>query len=229
MFGFNISGSVSIIRYADDFVIFHEDINILNRCIKVITQWLNDIGLELKPSKTRITHTLNPYKKEKAGFEFLGFNVRQQKKGKYTCGKNRKGSLLGFKTIITPSKDAQKRHYKKLAEIIDHSKGQSQITLIGRLNPVIRGWCNYYANVISNKVFERLTYITKYKLFSWYKAKDNLNRVYEDVSNKRRDWFWKLAHKLTDKYDVLIFEDLNLDGMKRLWGRKVSDLSFATF
>ena len=64
---------------------------------------------------------------------------------------------------------------------------------------------------------------------NWYKAKDRLNRVYEDVSNKRRDWFWKLAHKLTNEYDVLIFEDLNLDGMKRLWGRKVSDLSLATF
>ena len=66
-------------------------------------------------------------------------------------------------------------------------------------------------------------------LNNWYKAKDHLNRVYENISNKRRDWFWKLAHNLTDKYDVLIFEDLNLDGMKRLWGRKVSDLSFATF
>ena len=163
--------SVSIIRYADDFVILHEDINTLNKCIEVITQWLKDIGLELKPSKTRITHTLNSYKKEKAGFDFLGFNVRQQKKGKYTCGRNRKGSLLGFKTIITPSKEAQKRHYKKLADIIDHSKGQSQIVLIGRLNPVIRGWCNYYANVVSKKVFERLTYITKYKLFKWGKKR----------------------------------------------------------
>ena len=64
---------------------------------------------------------------------------------------------------------------------------------------------------------------------NWYKAKDNLSRVYEDISNKRKDWFWKLAHKLTDEYDVLIFEDLNLDGMKRLWGRKISDLSFASF
>jgi putative transposase len=71
---------------------------------------------------------------------------------------------------------------------------------------------------------------SKKKSFNnWHKAKDNLNRVYEDVSNKRKDWFWKLAHKLTDEYDVLIFEDLNLDGMKRLWGRKVSDLSFASF
>ena len=64
---------------------------------------------------------------------------------------------------------------------------------------------------------------------NWLRAKDNLNRVYEDVSNKRKDWFWKLAHKLTDEYDVLIFEDLNLDGMKRLWGRKISDLSFSSF
>ena len=64
---------------------------------------------------------------------------------------------------------------------------------------------------------------------NWYKAKDHLNRVYEFVSNKRKDWFWKLADKLTNQYDVLLFEDLNLDGMKRLWGRKVSDLSFATF
>ncbi len=64
---------------------------------------------------------------------------------------------------------------------------------------------------------------------NWYKAKENLNRVYEQISQKRKDWFWKLAHELTDNYDVLIFEDLNLRGMKKLWGRKVSDLSFSTF
>ncbi len=64
---------------------------------------------------------------------------------------------------------------------------------------------------------------------NWYKAKDNLNRVHEQISHKRRDWFWKLAHQLTNEYDVLIFEDLNLNGMKKLWGRKVSDLAFSTF
>lgn len=61
------------------------------------------------------------------------------------------------------------------------------------------------------------------------RARLHLNRVYESISNQRRDWFWKLAHKLTDKYDELYFETLNLDGMKRLWGRKVSDLAFAEF
>ncbi len=64
---------------------------------------------------------------------------------------------------------------------------------------------------------------------NWYRALTHLHRVYEEISHKRRDWFWKLAHQLTDEYDVLIFEDLNLEGMKRLWGRKISDLSFSTF
>lgn len=61
------------------------------------------------------------------------------------------------------------------------------------------------------------------------RARLALNRVHESITNQRRDWFWKLAHKLTDKYDELYFETLNLDGMKRLWGRKVSDLAFAEF
>ncbi|WP_019509572.1 RNA-guided endonuclease TnpB family protein [Pleurocapsa sp. PCC 7319] len=34
---------------------------------------------------------------------------------------------------------------------------------------------------------------------NWYRAKDHLNRVYEEISNKRRDWFWKLSNQLTDK------------------------------
>ncbi len=64
---------------------------------------------------------------------------------------------------------------------------------------------------------------------NWYKAKAHLVRIHEFISNKRKDWFWKLAHQLTNEYDVLIFEDLNLKAMKRLWGRKISDLSFASF
>ncbi|MBE9170973.1 transposase [Pleurocapsales cyanobacterium LEGE 06147] len=64
---------------------------------------------------------------------------------------------------------------------------------------------------------------------NWYKAKYALNRVDEATTNKRKDWFGKLANDLTNKYDVLIFETLNLAAMKRLWGRKISDLAFRTF
>ncbi len=61
------------------------------------------------------------------------------------------------------------------------------------------------------------------------RARKNLVRKYEDISNCRRDWFWKLAHQLTDRFDVLCFETLNLKGMQRLWGRKISDLAFGEF
>ncbi|MFN6571959.1 RNA-guided endonuclease InsQ/TnpB family protein [Dendronalium sp. ChiSLP03b] len=61
------------------------------------------------------------------------------------------------------------------------------------------------------------------------RARKNLVRRHEDIANSRRDWFWKLAHELTNKYNVLCFETLNLKGMHRLWGRKVSDLAFGEF
>lgn len=61
------------------------------------------------------------------------------------------------------------------------------------------------------------------------KARKDLVRVHEKIANRRRDWFWKLAHELTAKFDYLFFETLNLKGMKRLWGRKISDLAFAEF
>lgn len=64
---------------------------------------------------------------------------------------------------------------------------------------------------------------------NWEQARLHLCRVHKNVVNKRRDWFWKLAHKLTNKFDVLYFETLNLKGMQQLWGRKVSDLAFGEF
>lgn len=60
-------------------------------------------------------------------------------------------------------------------------------------------------------------------------ARFNLVRKHEDVANRRKNWFWKLAHELTNQFDVLCFETLNLKGMQRLWGRKISDLAFGEF
>ncbi len=61
------------------------------------------------------------------------------------------------------------------------------------------------------------------------RARIHLVRQHEKISNRRRDWFWKLAHELTNKFDVLCFETLNLKGMQRLWGRKVNDLALGDF
>jgi len=61
------------------------------------------------------------------------------------------------------------------------------------------------------------------------RARFNLVRKHEKVSNRRSDWFWKLAADLTNRFDVLCFETLNLKGMQRLWGRNISDLGFGEF
>ena len=61
------------------------------------------------------------------------------------------------------------------------------------------------------------------------RARKNLVRAHENIANRRSNWFWELAHQLTDKFDVLCFETLNLKGMQRIWGRKISDLALGEF
>ena len=58
------------------------------------------------------------------------------------------------------------------------------------------------------------------------RVRKNLVRKHEDVAIRPCNWFWKIAHELTDKFDVLCFETLNIKGMQRLWARKISDLAF---
>ena len=101
--------ALSFIRYADDFIIIHPSFDVVNKCKDRISEWLSEMGLELKPSKTKIVHTLKPDTNistqsyiNTGGFDFLGFNVRQYLVGRTHSGKNSKGNLLGFKTLIKP-------------------------------------------------------------------------------------------------------------------------------
>ena len=64
---------------------------------------------------------------------------------------------------------------------------------------------------------------------SWWKCVRQIARLYRKISNQRTDFHWQLASKLCKKFDTIVLETLNLDGMKRLWGRKVSDLAFYEF
>jgi RNA-directed DNA polymerase len=178
--------SVSIIRYADDFVILHKDLTVIQGCREVISEWLKDMGLELKQSKTRLAHSLNEHEGEKPGFDFLGYHIQQHLVGKYATGKDGQKNPLGFKTIITPSKEKCKRHYDRLKEVINAHKGASQKRLIDTLNPIIRGWANYYSTVSSTKAFQKLDMQLYIILNSWAKHRHR---------NKGNKWivkkYWK--------------------------------------
>jgi len=138
--GKRIRWKPQVIRYADDFVVAHHDSEASKEVQSIATQWLRELGLELKPSKTRITHTLHSYEGN-VGCDFLGWTVRQYPVGKAHSGKVN-GQLLGFKTIITPSKAAQAEHQQALREKIQQEKTATQSQLIHDLNKIITGWTN---------------------------------------------------------------------------------------
>ena len=62
------------------------------------------------------------------------------------------------------------------------------------------------------------------------RERKNVARIHKKTENQRTDHHWKLAIELCQKFDILFFEDLNLNGnLKRLWGKQVSDLAFGEF
>ena len=61
------------------------------------------------------------------------------------------------------------------------------------------------------------------------RERKNVARIHKKTVNQRTDHHWKLAIDLCRRFDIMFFEDLNLDGMKRLWGKQVSDLAFGEF
>ena len=182
----NNQKSLSLIRYADDFVIIHERLEVVERCKQIISEWLAEYDLEIKPEKTQIVHTLKHHNGKKPGFNFLGFNIRQYPVGKHQSGKNVKGEKLGFKTIIKPSREGVKSHYDKVAEVITKHNSASQIALVVKLNPIFRGWSNYYRTVCSKKTYSKVYNLVFLRLRRWA-IRRHPNKSKKWIVNK----YWK--------------------------------------
>jgi RNA-directed DNA polymerase len=76
---------------------------------------------------------------------------------------------LGFKALIKPSKESIRRQVVKVGKIIEAHKSAPQEALIRKLNPVIKGWANYYATAVSKEIFSALDSITVKQLLAWGK------------------------------------------------------------
>ncbi len=150
--------AMSIIRYADDFVIIHESKEIILKAKSFVEKWLSNIGLELKESKTHISHTFKTIEGITPGFDFLGYTIRQ-----FTVNCNKQG----YKLLIKPSHKSQKNHRRVIREKLRAMRGETQATVISCLNPIIKGWCRYYIPAVSRKVFERQSHLTYCKLWKW--------------------------------------------------------------
>lgn len=142
---FDRKNRVSLVRYADDFVITGSSKELLENEVKpLVEKFLAERGLQLSQEKTRITHISE-------GFDFLGQNVR-----KYN------GKLL-----IMPSSKNVKTFLDKVRGIIRDNRAAKQENLIGVLNPVIRGWANYHRHIVASRTFADVDYAIWWALWRW--------------------------------------------------------------
>jgi len=155
--------ALTFVRYADDFVLMYPDKNVLESLKEVTQQFLEPIGLELHPIKTRIVHTLKP-----PGFSFLGFDVIQRtKRVRQRKAGHKKVTKQSFITLITPSKEGVQKQKAKIRETIRRYRGASQERLIQKLNPIIRGWALSKRTQISSKTFQALDAYLFIHLWKW--------------------------------------------------------------
>jgi RNA-directed DNA polymerase len=166
---------VTMVRYADDFVITGKRPDILKEVIKpAVDEFLKERGLWLNVEKTIITNLRD-------GFDFLGFNFRVYA---------RKEEPDQLKLLIKPSKVKVKALLLKIKNVFKKNQHSSALALIMELNPLLRGWGNYYRTVVSKKIFSKIDWYVWHSALRWAKKrhrgsshKQLLQRYFKRVEN----------------------------------------------
>ncbi len=139
----------TLVRYADDFVVMcrtKKDCELAEQRIRVI---LTRLGLELHPDKTRRVVLYDG----KQGFDFLGCHLHKRMSGKLWEEKRERAYFLQR----WPSKRSMQRIRQRVKEIAPKSRCHADIRdVIADLNPVLRGWGNYFRTGNAAKRFNQL-------------------------------------------------------------------------
>jgi RNA-directed DNA polymerase len=153
--------AMRIIRYADDFVVMingqRADAEALWDEVGTV---LAPMGLRLSEAKTRVCHV-------DEGFDFLGWRVQRRPWR----------SRTGKKAVYTwPSKKALASVMDKVRALTGRAKHRTLADLLRRLNPVLRGWCNYFRYGVSKRTFSYLGYYVFRRILGWlHKRHPKLN------------------------------------------------------
>jgi RNA-directed DNA polymerase len=166
---------LSMVRYADDFVIMCETKQEAENMYEVLKPYLNKRGLELAPDKTKVTHISE-------GFDFLGFNVRR-----YATKKDGRDSS---KLLIKPSKGSIQKFKTSIKDTFDICRGTNVGILITKLNPIIIGTANYWRTVVSKEIFSQMDHYIFTKTVKFLRG-----------LHPMKSWKWKKSRYLkSDKY-----------------------------
>ncbi len=154
------SPKLGLIRYVDDFIITGKTREQLEEIIPKVKQWLLERGLELSEEKTRIANITQ-------GFDFLGFNLRH----------------YNGKLLIKPEKAKVLAKLKEIGKLIKSMATVKQEVLIKKLNPILRGFANYYQGGVSKETYSYISYRVWKYLWSWCKRRHQKRRL-KWVKNK---------------------------------------------
>lgn len=168
---------LTLVRYADHFVLLHPDKSIVIQAKALISDWLEKIGLELHPLKTSIKHTYIPLNNKRPGFKFKGFWIRNYPVNTPEQGKRKSG----YKTYIRAHPDNISAVMLKIKRILKSHLDTP--TIVKRLNPIIKGWSNYYRTVASKKTFSSMDKDLMNKLIKWARRKHPKRNAHWVVSN----------------------------------------------
>jgi RNA-directed DNA polymerase len=131
--------------YADDFVVSGATEQVLEERVKpAIASFLSERGLTLSAEKTKIIHISK-------GFDFLGMNIRKYK----------------GKLIIKPTKSGVQRLMANVRGKIKANKTAKASSLIQTVNPMLRGWANYYQHVCSKETFYYIDHKIVHAILRW--------------------------------------------------------------
>ena len=119
-----------------------------------VTAVLAPIGLRLSETKTRICHI-------DEGFDFLGLRVQR---------KHRRGT--NTRHVYTyPSTKALASIIDKVRVLTRRSWHRDLVTLLNRLNPVLRGWCNYFRHGASKRAFGYVDSFAWRRIITWLRKR----------------------------------------------------------
>lgn len=132
----------ALTRYADDWVIVCRSQAEAKRALASARQVLEgELGLRLNPDKTRIVHIAR-------GFEFLGYKIGRGKRLSHKAG--------GPSLYAIPTDRSIRRFKDKVRTATNRRNPKSLEGVLGELNPIIRGWGNYYRRAHVRRLYNRL-------------------------------------------------------------------------
>jgi RNA-directed DNA polymerase len=145
-----------LVRYADDFVVMVAGTHLDTEALwGEVGSVLAPMGLRLSAEKTRVCHI-------DEGFDFLGWRIQRRAQR----GRSGKRAVYTY-----PSKKALASIKDQVRSLTRRGRHRTLADLLRRLNPVLRGWCNYFRHGVSQRTFSYVDYFAFWRVFGWLRKR----------------------------------------------------------